>query len=220
MNSAHGVNGDPNRHLFIGSAVSSLATWYDWLYPGNSYGNIILIMFGVILYAVSGIPRLGLYALIHLLWRDSQRAEYWADYLGATVSGTDAALCALDKMHFSRAYENAAQHVYVGWEHVDFFDELQREVSSMPARELERIRRVERLEGTRLDTTHPPTAYRIEFLKSHRVTEAKVVLTDGDNARIERELAALRDQIQNHFTPPHRRRSSIQNPRSKIENPT
>ncbi len=217
---AHSINGDLNRLFFIGAAITSLATWYDLLYPRGAGSSIVLWIVDAVQHLLASVPRLGLYALIHLLWRDSQRAEYWADYLGATMSGTDAALSLLDKLHFSRAFEIAAQHVHAGWEHVDFFDELRREVSSMPPRELERIRRVERLEGSRLDATHPPTAYRIEFLQAYRVTDAKLVLTSGDNDRIDRELATLRDQIQNHFTSLRRRRSPIQNPRAKPQNPT
>jgi heat shock protein HtpX len=30
---AHGVNGDPNRSFFVGTAIGSLATWYGFLRP-------------------------------------------------------------------------------------------------------------------------------------------------------------------------------------------
>jgi heat shock protein HtpX len=66
----------------------------------------------------------------------------------------------------------------------------------MPARELERIRRLEQMQGFFLGATHPPTAYRIEFLKAHYKPEAKVTLSEAELAQLEQELVPLREEMQ------------------------
>ena len=48
----------------------------------------------------------------------------------------------------------------------DLFDSLAQAVRAVPAREIERRRRVARLADSRLDATHPPTGSRIELLEA------------------------------------------------------
>jgi len=88
------------------------------------------------------------YMLSHLLWRDMQRAEYLADYLAANVSGTDAMLSLLNKLHFEKAMELAAHRARLD-RGKSLIGELRREIANMPERELERIRRVEKLSLSR-----------------------------------------------------------------------
>jgi len=50
-----------------------------------------LIPWNLLQLGIAQLIWLSILALSHLLYRDSQRAEYLADYLAATVSGTEAA---------------------------------------------------------------------------------------------------------------------------------
>jgi len=198
---AHGVNGDPTRGLFVGSAVSSLAAWYEFLRPDEIWpigrGLVVLAMIpaNLLMLALSGLPWLGTYLLSHLLWRDSQRAEYLADALATSVSGCDAMLRMLDKAHLQRVFAFVAQRAAASRGSADFFVELRRQVAEVPEREMERIRRVEQMELSRLDVTHPPTTFRIALLKSQAVTEPQVRLSVENRERIDAELAAVEIKI-------------------------
>jgi Zn-dependent protease with chaperone function len=195
---AHGVNGDPTRGLFVGTAIDSLVTWHVLLRPrqiwrseAGIYG-ILLIPFSLAMLGVAYIPWLGAYALSYLLWHDSQRAEYLADALAAEASGTEAALGLLKKLHFHRTVELALQRAsYQKIKIGNLFEELRRCVAEVPQRELDRINRVSQLQESRLDATHPPTVYRIGLLAARRVSEPKVILPVPDIELLEQELSAV-----------------------------
>ena len=214
---AHGVNGDPRRGFFTGTAVTSLIEWYSLLRPEriwdfrNRHSSAgLLVGLGGLLgnalsLALSSVAWVGAYALSHLLWYDSQRAEYLADHLAAGVGGTRAMLSALDKLHLSRTFSHAVRTTSLGQGSGDIFHELAQLVAELPERELERIRRVELLEMSRLDVTHPPTAYRVEFLKAHYLAAPKVALSRLDMERIDAELAPLKPGLQARLIDRHRR---------------
>jgi Zn-dependent protease with chaperone function len=138
----------------------------------------------------------GAYGLVHLLWHDSQRAEYLADYLASNVSGTDAMLALLEKLHFERSFTYTVQKVALNPGIENLFDELRQRIGAMPEHELERIRRIEELKGPRLDATHPPTVFRIELLKAHPVPGRKVMLSPFDSDGLEQELSSFQKRIQ------------------------
>ena len=199
---AHGVNGDPSRSFFISAAIHSLATWYTIIYPHNrwhmSIGPIAILMFLINLVSLllAGLIWLWAYILVHLLWRDKQRAEYLADFLAARVSGTDAQLATLEKVHLNETFRLSLKIAYLNREGQNFFTRFKQRIATVPSRELERIRRVEKLEYARLDATHPPTAQRIEFLKAHYVPETKVVLSLVELTQLEQELTLLQEEMQ------------------------
>ena len=90
---AHGVNGDSTRSFIVGSALNALEEWIVFLRGllnhAATWGEILS---GSVTWILS-IPFALLQSLLaHLLWLDKQRSEYFADYLGSTISGTDAAL--------------------------------------------------------------------------------------------------------------------------------
>jgi heat shock protein HtpX len=161
---------------------------------------------GLLMRALSIIPRAMSYALSHLVWRDSQRAEYQADLLAASVAGTPAALSLLDKLHFDQIVPETVQRIFLSQRDQNVFDELRARAASLPLRELERIRRVERLEGSRLDVTHPPTTHRIALLRARPTPDARVHLHDEQSVQIDRELAALQPAIQREMVDVYRRR--------------
>jgi heat shock protein HtpX len=199
---AHGVNGDPARGFLVGSAINSLARWHFLLQPdrgvmvGSGTVAAASAIANVISLLLSQIPRFGAYILSHLLWRDSQRAEYLADRLAMEVSGSAAALSTLDKLHLAPQYAHAVRTVAMSRQPLDLFEELHKLVGEMPERERERIRRVERLEGSRLDSTHPPTAFRIDLLQSYPVAAPRVVLGRAESQAMDKELGRLHKAVQ------------------------
>ncbi len=52
---------------------------------------------------------------------------------------------------------------------------------------------------SRLDTTHPPTVFRIDLLKARPIREPKVVLGESENAAINKELAQAEPEMQNQL---------------------
>jgi heat shock protein HtpX len=206
---AHGVNGDMIRSFYVGSAISSLVNWYDIIHPEYMWdpdvGHGVWDLPGnLVRAALSGILYLWISALANLLWRESQRAEYLADALAANVSGTPATLSMLDKLHLGSAFFTAVQRVSLSNRNHDLFEELHNQIAGVPKRELERIRRVEKMDQSRLDTSHPPTAYRIELLQARPVFNPKVTLSEDDFERMNQELAALQAPIQEKLLDLHR----------------
>jgi heat shock protein HtpX len=210
---AHGVNGDTSRGFFVGSAVHSLVTWSDILRPYAiwdsrlGWRSLPTVPINLILLGISQLARLSAYGLMHLLWRNKQRAEYLADYLAASAGGTPAALSLLDKLHLGLSCQMAMQRVALGNPRADMFGTLREHVHTIPERERERLRRVQLLEDSRLDTTHPPTPYRIQLLQAHPVAGAQVGLSAEQNAAIDAELAGIQDTIQKKITMRITRRS-------------
>jgi Zn-dependent protease with chaperone function len=130
--------------------------------------------------------------------RDMQRAEYLADALAARVAGTDAEISSDEKLLLAPlvlAAVSRVAHALPG-ERVDAFDELAAAVARVPERERERLRRVARLEETRLDATHPPTAKRIELLERRGRVDGLVILDAQRSAAIDDELRGRRRALQ------------------------
>ncbi len=88
--------------------------------------------------------------LLHLLWRNNQRAEYLADSLAATVSGTTGVLGLLDKLPLHGAYRGVGQQVALTGSPQQLIAALRHRVATVPPREGERLQRVAALEEARL----------------------------------------------------------------------
>src|SRR5262249_20347754 len=129
-----------------------------------------------------------------------QRAEYLADYLATQVSGTDAMLSGLKKVHFSDSFGLMVQKVALDRSRPNLFHRFQHQMAGTPPRELDRIERVDHLETSRLDVTHPPTACRTEFLKAHRIAEPRFSLTPDDFDALAAELEPYQAAIQQQLT--------------------
>lgn len=218
---AHGVNGDPNRGFFVGSAINTLMQWYSLLRPAysladdvgyshsSSFGFFTFIanfIANIIMRILASFPWLGAYVLSHLLWHNSQRAEYFADALAAKVSSTPAMLSALEKLHYTQAFDQSVQQVCIGIDKQDIVPVLRQNIASMPAREIERIQRLETMSMARLDVTHPPTSYRIQFLQANNVTQTGLQMSDAEAAQLEQELLTCQTRVQNELIDQYRSR--------------
>jgi Zn-dependent protease with chaperone function len=226
---AHGVNGDPTRGWFIGTAIGSLVGWYTVLHKPNirihhlffivlvpfSIMVILLIMgltglwiseflviFGhslpilLTLFAILALARSLITVLLHLLWRDMQRAEYLADAMAIQICGSGAMLSLLEKLHLYASFHSILRRTTLYERDRNVFDELRQALNRVPERELQRIRRVEKLLSSRLDMTHPPTAYRVDLIAGSGAVEPMVTLALSDFDRIRQELASLEPTIQ------------------------
>lgn len=199
----HCINGDPNRTLFIGSAINSLITWYPLVLPARSrvYNPGILVLLtrpilNFILRGVAWCVKMLVGLLSNLNWRETQRAEYLADSMAAKVAGSEAVQSMLGKLHYGDSFELVVQQVALNKNKPDLFEEYHRYLRQVPEREIERIRRVEMLEQSRLDCTHPPTAYRMDAIK-HRVRLGPLFLwSPVQSEALERELKRFYKPVQ------------------------
>jgi len=193
----HGVNGDSSRGLYIGTALYSLRTWHGFLSPSPTVRrqNLAELLANAIMGLVAYIPGGALRLLSHLNWRESQRAEYLADYLAAEVAGTDAVLAMLAKLHYRGRFANAVHQLALNDRMQDLMPELRRRLSQedVAAALHDGAQTVEQY---RLDATHPPTAYRMAFLKAHVVERPQVTLSPLEVERLDRELSRFTPQVQ------------------------
>lgn len=188
---AHGVNGDSTRSTIVGSAVNTLDTWVQLLRADqDAFARIGTWLLSIPVSALQ-------VALAHLLWRDSQKAEFLADYLGATISGTPAAMNVLVKLSLTEHFHDfLTRHIYsTSQAGQDLFQQFRKRIIDLPEREMERMRRAASLEGARLDSTHPPTAQRIAFLLAHKISEPRVVADQAIMASIDQELQLLEERL-------------------------
>ena len=211
---AHGANRDPVRSFFVGTAISTLSTWYYLLHPhkvwGQSYGwssraqyNLLAIPGNLVMLFFASIVKAWTYVMYNLLWRDSQRAEYLADAMGAQVAGTSATFSMLEKLHLGDTFLFTLKRVSLNSRKVGLFEELRSRAEHVPPREVERIRRVEQMENSRLDSTHPPTAYRLDALRARSVTAPQVTLGEARYAQLQAELATVQEKIQQELLDKH-----------------
>jgi heat shock protein HtpX len=192
---AHARNGDSTRSFVVGGALNTIGEVYDSLM--NSGGALASSDAAIVEWLTRGIlwllarPVLGLYYLLRLLLlRDSQRAEYLADALGARVAGTAAEIRVDEKMLLAPIFETVA-HRSLHEPEADFFGQLRAAMRAVPEREFERRRQLARLVGTRLSATHPPTARRLELIESRRLEPGELLLSDEVSRQIDQELQPL-----------------------------
>jgi heat shock protein HtpX len=199
---AHGANGDPNRGYVLYNALRSLDNWYYLLYPVRLFDTrlglrgLAIILPNLALRVVCWGIWLLFYMLVHLSWQESQWSEYYADSLAAEASGTDSMMSMLEKFHYGNTFWFMVQKVYLNKGKMTFKNAFREKIASLPERELQRIRRVEMMESSRLDTTHPPTAYRIGFMQARHVETSRYVMSAVDQENLEKELAPLYQEME------------------------
>jgi Zn-dependent protease with chaperone function len=195
---AHGLNGDISRGFITSTALHTLITWHEIISPDFNEGDdgVMSILSRFVMSAFSRIILLVIYILIHLVYNDSQRAEYLADYMGAHISGKVAMNSLLYKLHLGSTYRIALQKSALSRGEISFFNELDKQLKQIPKKELERIRLVEEMEESRLDATHPPTAYRIEFVRKSDRYIPKVSQNEAETLIIDKELNRLKESIE------------------------
>jgi Zn-dependent protease with chaperone function len=199
----HSVNGDHTRGFFCGAAAQTLYRWWSVSNPKTSFEvayqqNPLVAFLSLPLMPIFYLVQALIFALMFALnWAgfyNSRRAEYQADAISAQVAGKHAAIGLEWKMLLSPTMQEATQRTVLE-RREDFFAVFVQVRQGVPERELERLRRVSALVGTRLDHTHPQNADRQRFLHALSLKEPLVVLSEAENAAIDAELERLKPQV-------------------------
>lgn len=192
---AHEVNGDPLRGQWIAAAINVLYALRLALYPDRwDVGGVGTLTNGIRWLVV--LPVLGLlWVFDALLGEASQRAEYRADLIAASISGSEAAVSGLDKLHFADLLEFALQKQRSNAERPHAFLELRHAWDHLKLDQWERRRAEVAQHRLRLDSSHPPTTDRIEVVKRHALP-ATLILSAERVRRIENELTPFVARIE------------------------
>lgn len=197
---AHAVNGDSTRGLIVGSAIYSLITWRDVLRPTYARPGIVERIGGAVMRLVSYLPAAGLWLLARLSWHESQRAEYLADALGARLAGRQAAVSTLHTLEQQPIFATALHQLALNRESGDLFAKARARLLEVPRR------RVVRPSRYRIEGTHPPTAFRLEFIASRPDEPPEILLTETENRALSEELAAFAPEVQKRLVERYLRR--------------
>jgi heat shock protein HtpX len=194
----HFANNDVARSIFVGGAIGTLATWYDLLdvQHVDEIEGIFGIISGFFMKGLALIPYVLFMLIIHLSWHDSQRAEYFADLVGAELSGTKSSISLMEKIQFDQIFYHVVRKAAVTNSSSSLLDHFRKKVEELPSKEFRRLKRVSELELSKLNYTHPPNAYRIQFLNSQNFYSSRISLTVEQNKKIDKELAKHEERVQ------------------------
>lgn len=197
----HGINGDSTRSFFVGTAIDTLIEWHYFVKPdyilerNGSLIDLMMVPVNLLLLGISKVILGVLLVLTHLLWRNKQRAEYLADDLAAQVSGLQAKLSLLEKLHMHHIFVFAMQRLLTGGAKGNPADEIRTQFQQIPASEIERVQRMEQMTDVRLDATHPPTSHRLRYLKSKgTIQSAAYQISERDRALLYKEWRSLEER--------------------------
>lgn len=199
---AHGANGDPMRGLFFFGAVNSLVIWADAVRPasiGNSGHGLFLgplvstvaIPFELLMLALSELIYAVAKAMVLLVHRDSQRAEYLADLLAAAATGPQAMVGGLERTYLAEEIDAACRRLALTRPTGPLEAELARERDLVSAETLQTYREKSLSELWQVDSTHPPTAMRVAMLSGVPQNEPAVQLSDEEGRRFDDDMSKL-----------------------------
>jgi Zn-dependent protease with chaperone function len=196
----HLANGDPRRGALVGSALETLLAWHNVLAPADpdegvpdeGILSLLTLPVNMIMTLLAQLP-LGLALfLATLIARESQRGEYLADAMSARIAGKDAASSFFDKVRMEPIYIHAISATSSSrWVNGSLWDEMQSKSATYPESELRRARLRDVQLATRLDRSHPPTAYRVEAIEARPTGFAQYVLAQARSEAIDQELKAV-----------------------------
>jgi heat shock protein HtpX len=170
----HYQNKDLTYGFYVGTAINTLYDWYTLLDPVQSEQtfeySLLDMITNFILKLLAQIPYLTFSLLLHLLWNQKQIGEYLADYRAAQICGSMTVIKDLEKIHMDRVYYHALSRVSVNDLQTNVIDEFKQALSIMPEREKIRIKLQLAKEKFKLNETHPPTIYRIQFIEKQNLT--------------------------------------------------
>ncbi len=199
---AHDVNRDPMRGYFHWYAVLTLNRWYYITYPmeilttdAGISAMIFSVPFNLAMWCISHVFLGVCYLIYWLSLNESQQAEYYADYLAMTMSGNASTVSYFRKSTYHNFLELAVQQAVVQRREDAVFELFQANISSIPDHEIERIQRENMLYESRVDSSHPPTPYRIGFAQSRGVIEPGFILDEERHAQLLDELKKFEQDI-------------------------
>lgn len=201
---AHDVNRDVARGRFIGGAVAILAHSYIVLRPGLSNSEdaayalftMLMVVLAPVRWLCSWLVLLLLYGLCLMVWRDSQKSEYLADQLACSISGTKAMSTLLDKLHFNTTFISILKMLKKYGYSKEVLSEFAHKITMVPEREVERLRRLQFEYLSSVDSTHPPTVYRKQFIEHYMQFEQRQWITEKEEREIVMELQEWKTRIE------------------------
>ena len=122
------------------------------------------------------------------------------------MAGKEAILSLLDKLHFHDLFEFTILKVLNTKREGHFFHDFVEQILMVSAKELERIKRVELLDNSRLDATHPPTGNRIIYINSLDLAQPNQIIKDETYQLIMNELSKLHLSIEKSILDDYKRR--------------
>ena len=172
---SHGANGDPLRSSFLSGAVNTLASWGTSFRPeaigslgkGLPYGAIVSLLgipIDLLMLAFSELVLLAAKALLLLVLRQSQRAEYLADRLAASVAGSREMQEALEKTYFGNIVDQALRAHALAAPYEPIGSKILQAASAVMPVDVEALRSESLSSQWQVDSTHPPTALRVGLL--------------------------------------------------------
>ena len=203
----HFVNGDVRRGPLTLVAETTLARVADlFRLDGGRGGGFIEVVVAFLTRQlgrlVAGAARALQLLLVWTSQRDSQRAEYLADEIGARAGGTEAAIGLADHGVFLVSIDTVVRReARAGNGMAAWYRAAQvARVNLAAVRPV--LRRLSRHTEASLNASHPPTGLRAEMLERRPRQDAAVTLSEVTAAAIDQELAGyqkravreLRDQ--------------------------
>jgi heat shock protein HtpX len=144
---------------------------------------------------LSGIARLLQATLYAISQRDSQRAEYLADELGARAGGTEAAVGLADHLLLAVPIETVVQREARAGNGMQAWFEAARTARTNQAGNVPVLRRLSRDTQASLSAGHPPIGFRADMLERGPAHPAAVVLDPETTAQIDAELTPFSGRV-------------------------
>lgn len=192
----HAVSGDPSTSVVIGGALQTLRRWEAMLRPDRSryqqaWARGFLAVVDPLLWVVALVPRAAHAALTRLVLRDQQRCEYLSDVFAVEVAGRGATGRALEKTLLEPVVGDELYRLAQQVAMRDVWAVLRRRADTVMASDRKRLLDDAAAQQVTRDATHPPTALRLELVRSLPDAPAAVSRTRADWDEIDAELAPL-----------------------------
>lgn len=188
---AHCRNNDVSRQWFVNLAMNSLSQWYDKL---SAYGRLIVTM--PVTWPLSMLLKMIIHILGLVIWKDCQKAEYFADGQAAGIAGVDATISASAKFYFRPAFFEALKQAVNFSNTYNLFDLFRMRVENIPDREIQRVKMSEQIETAGMHSSHPPALLRNRFISEKIKTEESLKPSEEDIRQIGIEFGKAEELIQ------------------------
>lgn len=194
----HYLNKDLTYGFYIETALNTLFDWYSLLDPVPSNQtfeySLLDMLTNFFMKILAQIPFFFFWLLLHLVWNNSQKGEYLADLRAAQTCGSQHMMNALEKLHYDDIYNHSLSKVSLNDIETNVIDDFRTRLQAMPEREKKRYKLRCAREKFQLDATHPPTAFRIQFLEKQNLTGCFTINLEKAK-RMSAELDAWKEQI-------------------------